>query len=116
MAVDVSTPRRLFVAPLLVEADAPASEPRAQYDEDGDVTLLSDGTPLVEAARLAGTSTFTKSEGERDDADEAAGFAVSPGTLTSTAVTAEREDDDAPIGWGGTQLDTRRLPGDVEQD
>ncbi len=115
MAVDVSTPRRLFVAPLLVEADAPASEPRAQYDEDSDVTLLSDGTPLVEATRLAGTSTFTKSEGERDDADEA-GFAVSPGTLTSTAVTAEREDDDAPIGWGGTQLDTRRLPGDVEQD
>ena len=44
------------------------------------------------------------------------GFVVSPGTLTSTAVTAEREDDDAPIGWGGTQLDTRRLPSDVEQD
>ncbi len=95
----------------------PDSEPQSQYDENRDITLLEDGTPLVEAnTRSAGTSTFTKNNGERSDADEAARFTGSAGTMTSTAVNAEREDNDAPVGWGGTQLDTRRLPADVEQD
>jgi len=42
---------------------------------------------------------------------------IAAGTETYTAVVGEREDDDAPTAsWGGTQLDTRRFPGDVEQD
>jgi hypothetical protein len=111
-----SSSRSLFVAPLLVEAEAPDSEPQSHYDENRDLTVLADGTPLVEAAGFAGTNTVTKSTGERDDADEAARFGVAAGTQTFTAVTGEREDDDAAVGWGGTQLDTRRIPADVEQD
>jgi hypothetical protein len=101
----------------LVEPEAPDPEPQSQYDEDRDLTLLGDGTPLVEAiTRFAGTSTFTKNNGEHSDADEATCFLGSAGTMTSTAINAEREDDDAQARWGSTQLDTRRLPGDVEQD
>ena len=35
------------------------------------MTVLCDETPLVEALRSAGTSTFTKNDGEHTDADEA---------------------------------------------
>jgi hypothetical protein len=112
----LSSQRSLFVAPLLVEPEAAESEPPTRYDEERDLTLLGDGTPLVEATRLAGTNTLTKNNGEHDDADEAARIGGFAGTMTSTAIRAEREDDDAPVAWGGTQLDTRRLPADVEQD
>ena len=91
-------------------------EPPAAYDEDRGLTILGDGTPLVEAGNRGGTQTMTKSTGERDDADEHPRSSAALGTLTSTAVTGEREDDDAPVSWGGTQVDTRRLPADVEQD
>jgi hypothetical protein len=110
-----SVSRNLFVASLLVEPAPPDEEPTAAYNEDRDLMLLLDGTPLVEAAG-GGTDTLTKSAGERDDADEHAGSSVSLGTLTTTSVNGEREDDDAPVAWGGTQLSTRRLPADVEQD
>ncbi len=116
MGTELSSSRSLFVASLLVEADAPGCEPPSRYDETRDVTVLSDGTPLVESIRAAGTSTFTKSDGERADADEAARFSMYAGTMTNTAATGESSDSDAHARWGGTQLDTRRLPGDVEQD
>jgi hypothetical protein len=75
------------------------------------VNVLSDGSPVVEASRSAlGTGTFTKATGEGSDSD------VSMSTLTNTFVQAESTDRDAPTLWGGTQLDTRRLPADVEQD
>jgi len=116
VGIEPSSSRSLFVAPLLVEADAPGCEPPSRYDETRDVTVLSDGTPLVESIRPAGTSTFTKSTGERADADEAARFSMYAGTMTNTAATGESSDSDAHARWGGTQLNTRRLPADVEQD
>lgn len=90
--------------------------PESVYDEGRDLTLLADGTPLVEAERHGGTNTITKATGESDDSDEPARTQAALGTLTSTAVNAEQEDNDAPVGWGGTQVDTRRVPADLEQD
>jgi hypothetical protein len=113
---ELSPSRSLFVASLLVEADAPDREPPSRYDETRDITVLSDDTPLVESIRAAGTSTFTKNDGEHTDADEAARFLVTAGTMTSTRATGEHSDADADARWGDTQLSTRRLPADVDRD
>jgi hypothetical protein len=110
------TSRDLFVEPLLIAPDAPTPKSVSRYDESRDLTVLLDGRPLVEAIPAGGTETITKSDGERDDVDNPALTAPIAGTTTYTAIRAEREDDDAPAAWGGTQLDTRRFPGDVEQD
>jgi hypothetical protein len=116
MDTDFSPPRRLFVASLLVEPDASHYEPASRYDEARDVTVLDDGTPLVECVRAAGTNTVTKSIGEREDTDETARFFVGAGTMTKTNATGESSDADDDARWGGTQLNTRRFPGDVEPD
>jgi hypothetical protein len=114
--LDAAT-RVLFVDRFLVTQSAPTPEPPSRYDEERDLTVLVDGRPVVEASVFVGTDTFTKNEGERDDADFSLTDQVASGTHTQTAVYAEREDDDAPTAsWGGTQLDTRDFPGDVEQD
>lgn len=111
-----SHPRRaLFVDSFLVEPEAALPEPASRYDDERDLTVLNDGTPLVEASSATGTSTMTKNDGERSDADEAARVA-SAGTMTATFATGERVDDDAAARWGGTQLDTRTMPADVETD
>jgi hypothetical protein len=116
VGTELSPSRSLFVASLLVEADVPDWEPPSRYDETRDVTVLSDGTPLVECIRPAGTGTLTKSDGEQSDADEAARISMYAGTFTNTAATSESSDSDAHARWGGTQLGTRQLPGDVEKD
>jgi hypothetical protein len=109
------TGRRLFVERLLVEPGEPMPEPDACYDEGRELTVLLDGTPLVEASAVAGTETFTKNDGERGDADFAA--VALAGTQTHTAVRGEREDEDQPSArWGITELDTRRQPADVDRD
>jgi hypothetical protein len=87
----------------------------SRYDEDRDLTVLEDGTPLVEASQLAGTETVTRATGEHADADDQARYGTSAGTSTFTAVRAEREDDDALAAWGATEVDTRGLPADVKQ-
>jgi hypothetical protein len=109
--------RRLFLESLLVSAEAEVRGPDASYDEARDLTVLADGTPLVERVGGLDTATFTKSEGERGDADEpeSAGGPIA-GTLTSTAVNAERDDHDGAYAWGDTQLETRRIPRDVDRD
>jgi putative ATP-grasp target RiPP len=109
--------RTLFVDPLLVAESAdPLPELAAVYDETRDLTVLKDGTPLVEATVFAGTGTTTKAAGEHEDEDHAADSYGTLGTLTSTAVVGEREDDDHTFAWGSTELDTRKMPADVERD
>jgi hypothetical protein len=91
VGTDLLPSRSLFVASLLVEADVPDWAPPSRYDETRDVTVLSDGRPLVESSRAAGT-------------------------FTNTAAVGESSDSDAHARWGDTQLGTRKLPGDVEKD
>jgi hypothetical protein len=74
--------------------------------------LLSDGRPLVEAAATGELSTITKLASETRDAD---GPSLGS-TTTTTFVQNEGEDRDAADLWGGTQLNTRTLPADVERD
>jgi hypothetical protein len=117
MSVSSGTTRTLFIDRLLVAESADVlPEPHAVYDETRDLTVLEDGTPLVEAVALAGTGTRTQAVGEHDDEDHATYPQGTLGTLTSTAVIGEREDDDHAFAWGSTQLDTRKLPADVERD
>jgi hypothetical protein len=105
--------RELFVERLLVAPSEPLLEPMARYDDERHLTVVEDGTPLVETVGTGGTETLTKATGERSDADSA----LAVGTSTHTAVRAEREDDDASMQlWCGTQLDTRKLPADVKTD
>jgi hypothetical protein len=109
--------RLLFVDRLLIAPSEAQPEPVSRYDEERDLTVIDDGTPLVESCGAGGTETFTKNDGERGDADFASSEMATGATQTYTAVKTEREDDDAPAAlWGGTQLDTRQFPGDVEQD
>lgn len=105
-------PRQLFVERLLSTVGPETPLPPHRYDEGRAVTLLTDGRPLVEVDSTGELSTVTRLAGEQRDSD-------SPSLATTTTMTFvqnEAEDRDAPSLWGGTQLDTRRFPADVEQD
>jgi len=105
-------PRQLFVERLLSAGGPETALPPHRYDENRAVTLLTDGRPLVEVDATGELSTVTRLAAEMRDSD-------SPSLATTTTMTFvqnEAEDRDAPSLWGGTQLDTRRFPADVEQD
>ena len=105
-------PRQLFVERLLAAVGPETPLPPHRYDEDRALTLLADGRPLVEVDATGELGTVTKLAGEMRDSD-------SPSLATTTTMTFvqnEAEDRDTASLWGGTQLDTRRLPADVEQD
>ena len=87
--------------------------PPHHYDEDRAVTLLADGRPLVEVDATGELSTITKLAGEMSDSDSPS---LATTTTTMTFVQNEAEDRDEPSLFGGTRLDTRRLPADVEYD
>jgi hypothetical protein len=104
--------RQLFVERLLSAPGSETALPPQRYDEDRAVTLLTDGRPVVEVDAPAELSTVTKLAGEMRDTDSPS----LTSTTTQTFIQNEAEDRDAPSLWGGTQLDTRGLPADVERD
>jgi hypothetical protein len=86
-------PRPLFAERFGVEAAA-AEEDASVYDDEKHYNVALDGSPYVEQAVTASTSTFTKVNAEPGDADRGAWERVLNAKLDTR--TTARHDRDRP--------------------